>query len=375
MVESFNLTPHSLLTFAFLDQATLDLSANSIRSIAIVVILLRAGLHLKWDDLKKTGRPALLLSIVPLSLEVLAVYHFSQVALGLSATEASLLSFCIAAVSPAVIVPSMLQLIRGNQGMSKKIPTIILAGASLDDVFALAGFSAMLALAQNLNGLDSLSSVPFALLNGLLCGFILGYLIAKSLKKAPPFSITAMTLVICFILYYLEQQHLFPFSSIIAIMSLGFSFARSQPEIVHHISEHLKWLWKPAELILFLSVGAAVSTQHISQAGWLGLALILIGLVARSSGVWLSLVKTKFTNKEKIFCCLSYLPKATVQAAIGGIVLHLILKDQLELKNGIAAGEMILAISVMSIAITAPLGAIAIHKTTHFIEEQSPSNI
>jgi len=227
----------------------------------------------------------------------------------------------------------------------------------------------MLALAQNLNGAESLSSVPFSLLNGLLSGLILGYLMAKLLKKAPSLVITAITLVTCFALYYLEQQHLFPFSAVIAIMSLGFSFARSQPEIIHHIGEHLKWLWKPAELILFLSVGATVSIQHLSQAGWLGLLLILIGLIARSSGVWLSLVKTKFTNKEKIFCCLAYLPKATVQAAIGGIVLHLILKDQLELKNGLAAGEMILAISVMSIAITAPLGAIAIHKTTHYLGE------
>lgn len=341
-----------------------------IRAAALIVILLRAGLHLKWDDLKTIGRPAFFLSFIPLALEVLAVYHFSMLFLNFSATEASLLSFCVAAVSPAVIVPSMLSLIRSETGMDKKIPVMILAGASLDDVIALAGFSAMLALAQNIEGGNSLVTTPLSLIIGIMAGYFLGSLSFYLSKiKTHNLFYTLFYLVLCTLMMILEKSSLIPFSAVMAIMGFGFSISKKDHELAHHVGTWLKYIWRPAELLLFVSVGAEVAPQSIYQAGWLGMGIILVGLSARSFGVWVSLLKTQFNAGEKFFCILAYLPKATVQAAIGGIALQLVTQNKLTLPGGLAAGEMILAISVMSIAITAPLGAIAVQKATPLINK------
>lgn len=351
----------------FLKQETLE-HTPWVRSAALIVILLRAGLHLKWDDLRTIGRPAFFLSFLPLALEVLAVYHISMLVLGLSATEASILSFCIAAVSPAVIVPHMLHLIRSGMGMDKKVPVMILAGASLDDVIALAGFSAMLGLAQNLEGMSSLSQTPLSLISGIALGYLTGYicfLFSKS-NLHPSFSAT-IYLMVCAGMMVIEKSSNLPFSAVMAIMSFGLAISKHHHQLAHDVGTILKHIWKPAELLLFVSVGAEVAPQYLIQAGWLGVFIIIIGLIARSIGVWASLIKTNFNGKEKLFCILAYLPKATVQAAIGGITLQLLTQGKLTLPNGLAAGEMILAISVMSIAITAPLGAIAVQKATPLI--------
>jgi NhaP-type Na+/H+ or K+/H+ antiporter len=347
-----------------------------IRAAALIIILLRAGLHLKWDDLKSIGRPAFFLSFIPLALEVLAVYHLAMILLGFSATEASILSFCIAAVSPAVIVPHMLHLIRSGSGMGKKVPVMILAGASLDDVIALAGFSAMLALAQNLEGLNSLSSTPVSLLLGLVGGYALGYLCFQLSKaKLHALFYTLGYLVICSALMIFEKSAILPFSAVMGIMAFGFAISKHQHDLAHNVGTVLKHIWRPAELLLFVSVGAEVSPQYLIQAGWLGVIIIFIGLLARSVGVWISLLKTHFNHQEKIYCILAYLPKATVQAAIGGIALQMITQNKLTLPNGLAAGEMILALSVMSIAITAPLGAIAVQKATPLLSTIPQNNL
>ena len=365
--NTFNLSKNSFFESLFLDYEHLEFSSY-IRSSALLIILLRTGLHLKWNDLKSIGRPALLMGVIPLALEVLAVYHFSMTLFQLSATEASLLSFCIAAVSPAVIVPSMLKLIRSGKGSGKKIPALVLAGASLDDVLALAGFSAMLALAQNSNGVDSLNNTLLAIGIGSISGAILAYLSKLLFSKVTlEFALTLMSISICGFMILVEQSQFIPFSSVIAIMIFGFFLNKLHPQTTRHIGHHLKQLWRVAECLLFVMVGAAVAPTYLIKAGWLGVALIALGLIARSLGVWVSLIKTPFNTREKLFCVLAYLPKATVQAAIGGIALQLVQQDLLSFQNGLPAGEKILALSVMSIAITAPIGALAISKSTHLI--------
>lgn len=336
-----------------LDPTLLNISAD-IRQIVLIIILTRAGLSLDLKDLKKVGRPAILLSFVPASFEILGVMIFAPLLLGISLMDAAILGAVLGAVSPAVVVPRMITLIHDKFGTKKGIPQLVLAGSSVDDIYALILFSSFLSLSQSDEfNLINLLSLPLSILSGVLIGFLSGYLLSKFFEKIhlKPLIQVLILLSLSFILVSIEDSFAnLPFSGILAVMSLAIMLYRQIPAQAEKISQLYNTLWIPGEIFLFILVGASVNIQYAFSAGFLPILVILFALGIRMIGTWLSLIGTDLDSKEKTFTLIAYLPKATVQAAIGGVPLAM----------GLPAGELILTMSVLAILITAPLGAFGI---------------
>ncbi len=340
----------------WLDDSILNISGD-LRKIALIIILTRVGLALDLNDLKKVGRPAFLMCWLPASLEIIGIIVASLFLLDISWQEAALMGCVIAAVSPAVIVPRMLNLLAAGYGSKKCLPQLIMAGASVDDVFVIVLFTFFTGMVQGVqSSFAAFWQLPVAILLGIICGLVAGKLLTlwfnryhmrDSLK-------VIIFLSLAFMLVSIEHQNFLPFSGLIAVMATGIGILRSKPELAERMSAKFAKLWIPAEIVLFVLVGAAINFKFALQTGPALIIVILIALLFRSAGVWGSLLKTGFAPGEKLFCTLSYLPKATVQAAIGAIPLSL----------NLACGELILTAAVISILITAPLGAIAIDATS-----------
>ncbi len=340
-----------------IDPSVLAISAQ-LRKIALIIILARAGLTLNILDLKKMGRPAILMCFLPATLEMIGTVLLAPKLLSISTMEAALLGAVIGAVSPAVIVPKMIRLIEEGYGTEKGIPQLILAGASADDVYVIVLFSTFTSLVQggNVSVLRFVNipvSVVLGILAGLLCGAFLAVMFMKweltGTVKAIVF------LCVCFLLSAAEDAISLPitFSSLIAVMFIGIAMQKKNGEDARILSGKFNELWKGAEVILFVLVGACVDISHLANAGASVLLLLAGALVFRMLGVWVCLLKTALSGREKLFCMLSYTPKATVQAAIGGIPLAM----------GLPCGDTILTVAVAAIMITAPLGAFAIDRT------------
>ena len=339
--------------FDQLDPTLLAISAD-IRQVVLIIILTRAGLSLNLKDLRKVGRPAILLSFVPATFEVAATILIAPPLLGLSLIESALLGSVLGAVSPAVVVPRMITLIQNKWGTKKGIPQLILAGSSVDDVYALVLFSAFLSLA--LSGefsAFSLLKVPFSIFSGVFVGFLMGHLLSFLFEKVNFKAITQVLILLStsFLLVSMEAQFSsFPFSGILAVMSTSMIIYRQIPKQADKIAHIYNQLWIPGEIFLFVLVGASVNIRFAFTAGFTPILVLLIALFVRTIGTWLSVSGTHLNTKEKLFSVIAYLPKATVQAAIGGVPLAL----------GLPSGELILTVSVLAILITAPIGAFGI---------------
>ena len=339
--------------FDQLDPTLLAISAD-IRQVVLIIILTRAGLSLNLKDLRKVGRPAILLSFVPATFEVAATILIAPPLLGLSLIESALLGSVLGAVSPAVVVPRMITLIQNKWGTKKGIPQLILAGSSVDDVYALVLFSAFLSLAQNGEfSAFSLLEVPFSIFSGVFVGFLMGHLLSFLFEKVNFKAITQVLILLStsFLLVSMEAQFSsFSFSGILAVMSTSMIIYRQIPKQADKIAHIYNQLWIPGEIFLFVLVGASVNIQFAFTAGFTPILVLLIALFVRTIGTWLSVSGTHLNTNEKLFSAIAYLPKATVQAAIGGVPLAL----------GLPSGELILTVSVLAILITAPIGAFGI---------------
>ena len=348
-----------------LDPSILGISAE-LRKMALVIILIKAGLSLNISDLKKVGRPAILLSFVPASCEILAYVLLAPMILGITRTEAAVMGAVLGAVSPAVVVPRMVQLMEDHWGTEKRIPHMILAGASMDDVFVIVLFTTFCSMAQG-NGANMMDfvNVPVSIVTGLIGGALVGlflswffetnyshqHLVRNSVK-------VIIVLGTSFILLAVEEwlDGILAFSGLLAVMSMAMALAaRSVPMVTARLQQKFGKLWIAAEVILFVLVGAAVDIRYTLDAGLAAVLMILLALVFRSFGVWLCMVGTPLNLKERVFCMVSYLPKATVQAAIGSVPLSL----------GLPCGKIVLSVAVLAILITAPLGAIGMDALGH----------
>ncbi|MCS4470922.1 cation:proton antiporter [Clostridium botulinum] len=332
-------------------------ASSDLRKIALIVILLRAGLGLNKEELKLVGKTALKLSCIPGIIEGLFIAIASVKLLGFSFVQGGLLGFIIAAVSPAVVVPQMLNLIDKGLGKAKGIPTLILAGASIDDVFAITIFSTFLGLyaGKNINIAIQILKIPVSIILGTLIGVLSAIIIIKIFKKYPIDNTKKILIIlsISIILTLIEAllKGKLEIASLLSVMALGFVISDKIPSIRDKVSKGLNEIWVFAQILLFVLVGAEVNMVIAFKSGFLGIIIIALGLIGRSIGVLISLKGSNLNKEEKLFCIIAYIPKATVQAAMGAV----------PLANGVAAGDIILAIAVLSILTTAPLGAIAIN--------------
>ena len=345
------LSPHAL---NLIDDSILNISAD-LRQIALVIILTRAGLSLDLDDLKRVGRPAILMCFVPACIELAGTVLLAPVLLGATSLEAAIMGSVLAAVSPAVIVPRMIRLIEEGCGTDKSIPQLILAGASVDDVFVIVLFTAFTSLAST--GMLSAASflqIPVSIVLGIIAGAIVGLLLIWFFKMFHMRDSVKLLIILSFSFLLIELQNrlkgVVPFSGLIAIMSLGIVIKRNYEILAKRLSGKYNKLWVAAEVFLFVLVGATVDLKYAAAAGSNAALLILGAIVFRMSGVALSLIKTNLSLKERLFCMVAYVPKATVQAAIGAIPLTM----------GLPCGQLVLTVAVLAILITAPLGAAGI---------------
>lgn len=356
-----------------LDSSILSISAD-LRKMALIIILLKAGLSLELADLKQVGRPALLMSCVPAGCEILAVVLFAPALLGITRVEAAVLGAVLGAVSPAIVVPRMVQLIEEGWGAGKRIPQMILAGASCDDVFVVVVFSAFVRMAQGgaVKAAD-FAGIPVAILLGVALGGAVGWVAAWSFETAFARgryirnSVKGiLVLSVSFLLVAAEGwlENTVAVSGLLAVMSMACMLKRRMPEPVSkRLSEKFGKLWLAAEIILFVLVGAAVDVRYTLEAGVAALGLLILALLFRAAGVALCLMKTPLNRRERCFCVLAYLPKATVQAAIGSVPLAL----------GLPCGELVLSVAVLAILITAPLGALGIDRSyQRLLERDGP---
>ncbi len=338
----------------WLDPQVLDISAP-LRQLALVIILTRAGLALKLDDLKSIGRPALLLSFLPATVEILGIALIAPKLLGISLVDALLLGSVVAAVSPAVVVPRMLSLIERGFGVKKRIPQMVLAGASVDDVFVIVLFSTFLHASETGTWeLASLFWVPVSIVLGVAVGFLCGWLLVVFFKRYHMRDSIKVLLMLSlsFLLLELETQlkAWVSFSALLSIMSLSMAILYWYPELAKRLSAKYNKLWVAAEPILFVLVAAIVNPSFAVKLGPVALLVIFGALLFRMAGVGMSIMGTDLNVKERLFTAVSYTPKATVQAAIGGVPLAM----------GLASGEIILTLAVVAILVTAPLGAFGV---------------
>jgi len=340
-----------------IDPVILTVSSD-FRMIALIVILLRAGFATRKDTLNRVGKTAILLGFVPALLEGAAITFMAQRLFGISMLEAAVMGSAVAAVSPAVVVPSMIRFIEDKKGAKKGIPTLLLASSSLDNVFVIVIFSALMGIyeGKNTNILLKLLEIPLSILLGVIVGIGIGFLLYTLFTKYQPRATKKGMIVIgsAILLTWMEKM-LRPYifvSSLSGVIAIGFIILEKSESIAHKISQKLGKIWVFAEILLFVLVGAQVNVHVAWDAGLAGMALILIGLAARSIGTIASLFMTDLNPKEKLFCVVSYIPKATVQAAIGAV----------PLSSGLKSGDIILAVAVLSILLTAPLGAMGMEK-------------
>lgn len=345
-----------------IDGTILSISSE-LRRIALIIILTRAGLSLDINDLKKVGRPAILMCFVPACFEMTGMIILAPLLLHISYIEAAVMGAVIAAVSPAVIVPKMLKLMDEGYGVNKSVPQMILAGASVDDVFVIVMFSVFTGLAQG-NGVSAVSfiRIPVSIILGILIGMAAGTILAIYFKKIHIRDTVKVIILLCisFLLVTAEDRFsdIIPFASLIAVMCIGIALQRNRKEAAVRLSVKFNKLWVCAEVILFVLVGATVNISYAISAGISAVMLIFGVLLFRMAGVFVCMIKTKLNMRERFFCVISYMPKATVQAAIGGVPLSM----------GLACGNIVLTVAVLAIIITAPLGAFLIDLTyTRFL--------
>lgn len=340
-----------------IDGSVLSISAD-LRKIALIIILTRAGLNLDLTELKKVGRPAILLGFVPACFEIVGVTIFAPMFLDLSYQEAALLGTVVAAVSPAVVVPKMLKLMDEGYGKSKSIPQMLMAGASVDDVFVIVLFTSFTGLVQG-EGFNAiqLARIPISIILGIIGGVVCGLVLNAFFKHFHIRDSAKILIIISFSFLLVKLEDAMPgivgFSGLLAVMAMGITLAKLRGEVASRLSVKYSKLWVVAEVLLFVLVGAAVDLKSALSFGVFAIIVVLLALLVRMIGVFVCMLKTKLTIKERLFCMIAYCPKATVQAAIGSVPLAM----------GLACGNTILTAAVLSILITAPLGAFLIDMT------------
>lgn len=341
-----------------LDDSILSISSD-LRQMALIIILLKAGLSLNLTDLKKVGRPAIMMSFVPASFEILAFILFAPSILNITRIEAAVMGAVLGAVSPAVVIPRMVQLMDSKYGTNKSIPQLILAGASCDDIFVIVLFTTFASMAQGGKAnLIDFFNIPISIILGIILGAITGYIISTFFEKAYNLNHyvrnstkVLVILGISFILMAIETwlKDIISISGLLAVVSMACVIKIKSPDAVSdRLSKKFGKLWIGAEVLLFVLVGAAVDIRYTMDAGVAAILMIFIALCFRAIGVSLCLLKTQLNFKERCFCIIAYIPKATVQAAIGSVPLAM----------GLACGQIVLSVAVLAILITAPLGAI-----------------
>ena len=354
LVTGMILGPYAL---NMLDGSILGISAD-LRQIALIIILTRAGLSLDIQDLKKVGRPAVLMCFVPACFEIMGMILLAPRLLGISVLDAAIMGAVVGAVSPAVIVPKMLNLMEKGYGVKKSIPQLILAGASVDDVFVIVLFTAFTGLAQGGTfSPASILSIPVSIGTGIAAGGLAGILLALFFQKVHirDSAKVVILLSISFLMIELEDRlkGYVPFSGLLAVMSIGIALQKKRYEAAARLSVKYSKLWVAAEVLLFVLVGATVDISYALKAGAAAVILIFGVLIFRMAGVFFCLLGTDINRKERLFCMIAYMPKATVQAAIGGVPLAM----------GLGCGKIVLTVAVLAILITAPLGAFGVEQT------------
>ncbi|MCA5581142.1 MAG: cation:proton antiporter [Candidatus Limivicinus sp.] len=341
-----------------LDPSILSISAD-LRQMALIIILLKAGLSLNLSDLKKVGRPAIMMSCVPASCEILAFVLFAPYILGITRIEAAVMGAVLGAVSPAVVVPRMVQLMDTKYGTDKSIPQLIMAGASCDDIYVIVLFSTFVSMAQggSANLMDFVN-IPVSIILGIVLGAITGFLLSMFFETAyahKHYVRNSMKVIVVlgvsFLLMAIETwlEGIISVSGLLAVVSMACVLKiKSIAFVSKRLSEKFGKLWLAAEVLLFVLVGAAVDIRYTMNAGIAAVLMIFIALAFRSAGVALCLIRTPLTVRERLFCMIAYLPKATVQAAIGSVPLAM----------GLPCGQIVLSVAVLAILITAPLGAL-----------------
>lgn len=345
------LSPYAL---NLIDTSILNISAD-LRRIALVIILTRAGLSLDLNDLKKVGRPAVLMCFLPACFEIVGTILLAPHFLGVTILEAAILGSTLAAVSPAVVVPRMIRLMEEGYGKEHSIPQLILAGASVDDVFVIVVFTGLTSLAATGElAVGNFLQIPVSIISGVIVGIVTGILLIWFFKKFHMRDSVKSVIIISisFLLLELETrlEGILPMSGLLAIMSLGIMIKQKYDVLAVRLSSKYNKLWVAAEIMLFVLVGATVDLKYAISAGIAAVCIVCGAMIFRMAGVWLCLFKTKLTGKVKTFCMVAYTPKATVQAAIGSIPLTM----------GLPCGQMVLTVAVLSILITAPFGAVCI---------------
>ena len=354
------LGPHVL---NLLDSSILSISSE-LRQMALIIILLKAGLSLNLSDLRKVGRPAVMMACVPACFEILAFFLFAPWVLGITRIEAAVMGAVLAAVSPAVVIPRMVQLMDSKYGTDKSIPQLIMAGASCDDIFVIVLFSTFAGMAQGDGArIMDFVNIPVSIVLGIVIGAISGFLLSMFFETAYAHKHCVrnsmkviIVLGVSFMLMAIETwvKKYVSISGLLAVVSMACVLKmKSTAFVSKRLSEKFGKLWLAAEVILFVLVGAAVDIRYTMSAGGEAVAMIFIALVFRAVGVCLCLVRTRLNFKERLFCVIAYLPKATVQAAIGSVPLAM----------GLACGQIVLSVAVLAILITAPLGAIGMDLT------------
>ncbi|UUV14464.1 cation:proton antiporter [Clostridioides difficile] len=340
-----------------IDNSILDISSD-LRKIALIIILTRAGLSLDINDLKKVGRPAVLMCFIPATFEIIGMIVLAPKLLGVSILEAAVMGAVVGAVSPAIIVPKMLKLMEEGYGTEKSIPQMLLAGTSIDDIFVIVMFTVFTGLAQG-NSISAISflQIPVSIILGVIAGAVIGLCLAVFFKKVHMRDSAkgVLLLSISFLMISLETalEGIVPFSGLLAVMSIGIFLQIKYRVVARRLSIKYSKLWVGAEILLFVLVGATVDISYAFKAG-IGAVILIFGvLLFRMVGVFFCLIKTNLTIKERLFCMIGYIPKATVQAAIGGVPIAM----------GMASGQLILTLAVLAILITAPLGAFGIDVT------------
>ena len=351
IITGIALGPHAL---SLIDSSIMSISSD-LRQIALVIILTRAGLSLDISDLKRVGRPAVLMCFVPAVFEIVGTALIAPRVFGISTVEAALMGSTIAAVSPAVIVPRMIKLMDEGYGVKNSIPQLILAGASVDDVFVIVVFTSLCALAGGgTAGASDFIQIPVSILTGVILGALSGLALVLFFKKLHMRDSVKILIILSVSFLMLELQQrlsgIVPVSGLLAIMSMGIALNKKYRPLSVRLSSKYSKLWVGAEIMLFVLVGAEVDLKYAAAAGAAAVIVVLGALVFRMAGVFICMIKTKLSFKERLFCMIAYTPKATVQAAIGALPLSM----------GLACGHTVLTAAVLSILITAPLGAVCI---------------
>lgn len=360
----------------WLDDSILSIS-SALRQMALIIILIKAGLSLDLSDLKKVGRPAVMMACVPASCEILAFFLLAPHILGINRIEAAVMGAVLGAVSPAVVVPRMVQLMEEKRGTGQGIPQMILAGASCDDIYVIVLFSTFVGMAQggSANMMDFVN-IPVSIVLGVALGAAVGLLLHLFLETAHRHGCyvrnstkVILILGLSFLLMAVETwlKGIVSVSGLLAVMSMACVLKiKSSEKVTKRLSAKFGKLWIAAEAILFVLVGAAVDIRCAAQAGAAAVLMIALALVFRAVGVSICMLGTGLNRKERLFCVIAYLPKATVQAAIGSVPLSM----------GLPCGQLVLSVAVLAILITAPLGAIGIDRTAgRLLVQENPSDI